>query len=66
MTAAKRTELAGKAEDFRLTGQPGAAEALEAFLSRSMVGEYRAWLDSQAERHIAEHHRRRPKLPGER
>ena len=65
MIAADRLSLAWHADHARTCGLPGAAERYEKELSEAMVADYRAWAAQDAERHIAEHHRRRPRLPGE-
>lgn len=65
VTASERCHLAWNAEAARLAGLPGAAERLEHELSSGMLADYAEFAAREAERHIAKHHRRRPKLPGE-
>lgn len=65
MNSSNRLLYAWQAEAARLAGLPGAAERLERELSEAMVLDYQHHAAREAERHIAEHHRRRPRLPGE-
>lgn len=62
MNSAQRLHLAWSAETARLAGMPGSAENLERKLSDVMVADYQAWAAAEAERQIAEHHRRRPRF----
>jgi hypothetical protein len=63
MNSHDRCELAWKADVARAAGKPGKADALERELSQEMVADYDAWVGSEMERQIAEHHRRRPRFP---
>lgn len=64
MNAANRLFLAWSADTARAAGKPGEAARLEHQLSEAMLDDYAAFEAREAERHIAEHHRRRPRFPG--
>lgn len=64
MSTLERLALAQQADFARHLGMPGLAGRLERELSEAMVAEYQAFAAHEAERQIAEHHRRRPRFRG--